>query len=329
MKRKNFVLAALLVLVLLAASCGAPSSSSEPSSLPQTQSPSSEGADAQEKLTFTDDWGQELTVDKPERVVAMIGSFADIWLLAGGENTLVATAHDAWESYELNLEENVADIGSGMKPSAELVLAAQPDLILASSISSSNLDLKETFDRANIPAAYFNVASFEDYLRLLELCTRLTGQESNYQTYGAEVKAQVENAVARQEGDAPTVLNLQISGRSCTVKGSSDNVLGEMLAALGCSNIADQNGALLEDLSLEAIIQADPDYIFAVYHGTDAAAAQANLEKNLLANPAWGKLRAVTQGNFYLLERRLYNLKPNALWGDAYEKLADILYGGA
>jgi len=29
------------------------------------------------------------------------------------------------------------------------------------------------------------------------------------------------------------------------------------------------------------------------------------------------------------MERRLYNLKPNALWGDAYERLAEILYGGA
>lgn len=322
MKRKNIALILLAVILTLTTSCGV-SSSDKSTSKEESQSTDT----ANEQITFTDDLDQEFTVDKPKRVVAMIGSFADIWLLAGGEDSLVATANDAWESYELNLGKEVANIGSGMKPSAELVLEAQPDLILASTISSSNLDLKETFDKAKIPAAYFNVASFEDYLELLELCTKLTGQDKSYETYGTKVKNQIEDAIAKQNKDTPKVLNLQVSGKSCTVKNSEDNVLGEMLAELGCNNIADQNGALLEDLSLEAIIKADPDYIFAVYHGTDTEGAQKNLEKNLLSNPAWSELRAVKEDHFYILDRRLYNLKPNALWGDAYEELSDILYG--
>ena len=53
---------------------------------------------------------------------------------------------------------------------------------------------------------------------------------------------------------------------------------------------------------------------------------QKTLEKTLLTNPAWQSLRAVQEGNFHTLEHSLYNLKPNARWGEAYEKLADILY---
>ena len=99
-----------------------------------------------------------------------------------------------------------------------------------------------------------------------------------------------------------------------------------MLADLGCVNVADSNQSLLEELSLESILAADPDYIFAVLQGSDATDAQATLEQTLLSNPAWGSLRAVQEGNFYTLEHSLYNLKPNARWGEAYEKLADILY---
>ena len=51
-----------------------------------------------------------------------------------------------------------------------------------------------------------------------------------------------------------------------------------------------------------------------------------NVEEMLLSNPAWSTLSAVKEGNYYLLDKRLYNLKPNAKWGDAYEGLADILY---
>ena len=103
-------------------------------------------------------------------------------------------------------------------------------------------------------------------------------------------------------------------------------MLGEMLTALGCVNVADQDGALLENLGLEGILAADPDYIFAVLQGTDKAKAQATLEATLLSNPAWSGLRAVKEGRFYTLDPALYNLKPNGRWGQAYEQLADILY---
>ncbi len=98
------------------------------------------------------------------------------------------------------------------------------------------------------------------------------------------------------------------------MKGSDGSVLGEMLADLGCVNVAD-GSSLLEDLSLEAIMAADPDYIFVVLQGTDSAKPQATFEEALLSNPAWQTLRAVQEGRFYILDQQLYNLKPNARWG--------------
>ena len=70
---------------------------------------------------------------------------------------------------------------------------------------------------------------------------------------------------------------------------------------------------------------ADPDYIFAVLMG-DQSNAQATLDESLLSNPAWQSLRAVREGHFYIMDHTLYNQKPNARWGEAYEGLVDILY---
>ena len=36
---------------------------------------------------------------------------------------------------------------------------------------------------------------------------------------------------------------------------------------------------------------------------------------------------AVKNGRFYILPKALYHYKPNAKWGEAYENLAEILYG--
>jgi len=313
MKRLPFILAAVLLLLT---GCGGQGAG-------QTASPS---PPAPETVAFTDDLGREISVAPPTRVAALIGSFADVWCLAGGRDTLVATASDAWTSFDLELDSGVADLGAVKEPNLEALLAARPDLVIGSVSTAADLELEPTLAQAGIPAAYFDVDGFEDYLRMLEICTRLTGRPENYTLYGENVAGRVDAAIARQDGSSPRVLCMRATGSSCKVKGSEGTVLGEMLAALGCVNIADSDASLLEELSLEAIIAADPDYIFVALQGSDPAKAMATLEEALLSNPAWESLGAVKAGRFYTMEQALYNLKPNARWGEAYEKLADILY---
>ena len=133
-------------------------------------------------------------VGQPGRVAALIGSFADVWCLAGGQNTLVAAAHDAWTSFDLGLSDTVADLGAVKEPNLEVLLAAQPDFILASCNTTADLELESTFENAGIPAAYFDIQSFDDYLNMLKICTDLTGCPENYETYGLQVQEQVEAA---------------------------------------------------------------------------------------------------------------------------------------
>ena len=284
-----------------------------------------------EGITFTDDLGRTVTVKSHERVVTMIGSFTDIWLLAGGD--IVATANDSWTSFDFGLGDDVINIGSHVEPDAEKVIAAKPDLIIASANTDADVNMEKLFADTGITTAYFAVSDFEDYIRMLEICTDITGRKDLLQKNGYDVRNQVDAAKERAQkriadGEkAPTVVFLRASTSSIKAKGSKDNVGGVMLANLGCINIADDDASLLDDLSMEAIIAADPDYIFVTTQGTDTEAVLANVEETLLNNPAWNKLTAVKNNQYYMLEKELYNLKPNARWGEAYEKLEAILYG--
>ena len=277
-------------------------------------------------ISFTDDLEREISIKSPQRVATLIGSFTDVWCLAGGGDTLVASAGDAWTQFELELPETVVDLGSVTEPNLELLLAAEPDLAIGSTKTSADVELLDVLEQAGIPVAYFNISSFEDYLRMLDICTQLTGCLEHYKQYGTDVQTQVEQAKARVTDGEPSVLYVRATGSSCKVKNSRDTVLGEMLAELGCVNIADSESDLLENLSMETILAADPDYIFVVLQGSDTTKAEATLELALLSNPAWNELSAVQEGRYYVMDQRLYNVKPNARWGEAYEKLADILY---
>ncbi len=304
---------------------GAPSASQGALPIPDAREAVPEEPTA---VTFTDALGRTVTVERPQRVVAMIGSFADVWCLAGGKETLAATADDAWTQFDLALPDTVASIGGAKDPSAEAVLAAEPDLVIASAATGADVELLPILEQAGIKTAYFDVSTFADYLAMLKICTQITGCPERYAQYGTDVQAQVDAALARAAGrQGPRVLYLRASSGSCKVKNSEGSVLGEMLAALGCENVADSDASLLEELSLEAILAADPDKIFIVLQSSDPEQARAALEASLLSNPAWGQLRAVQNDACYYLDQRLYNLKPNARWGEAYENLAEILYG--
>lgn len=101
---------------------------------------------------------------------------------------------------------------------------------------------------------------------------------------------------------------------------------GQMLKDLGCVNIADSEEGLLEDLSMEAIIDAEPDYIFVTTMGESKEAAMDMVEELLVSNPAWSGLKAVKNNHYCVLPKELFHIKPNERWGESYRILADYLY---
>ena len=270
---------------------------------------------------FTDDLGRSVNVENPQRVACLTASFADIWCAAGGADSLTATTNATWTYFELPISEDVVNLGGSKDLDLEALVACEPDLVLASAGTDRNVELEDTLELLGLNTAYFSVNSFDDYLRMLKICTDLTGRADLYEQNGTAVAARVEKALERPDGSKPSVLYIRATGSGCKVKNSEDSVLGEMLAALGCRNIAD--GGALESLSMEAILAEDPDHIFVVMQTADG---QAVLEETLLNDPAWQSLTAVQEGRYHVMDPALYNLKPNARWGEAYEILADILY---
>ena len=82
---------------------------------------------------------------------------------------------------------------------------------------------------------------------------------------------------------------------------------------------------LLDGLSMEEILRADPDFIFISTMGKESA-AKAHMEE-VLSQPVWQSLTAVKNGRVIYLPKDLFQFKPNARWGDAYAYLIEVFYG--
>jgi len=277
-----------------------------------------------EPYTFVDALGREVTVESCDRVASLIGSFSDMWLLAGGN--LVAAVDDSWDVTELSISSEAVKIGTMLSVNTELLLASAPDFVIASANTDAQVQLKDLFEQSGITVAYFDVLNFDDYLKVLEIFTNITGREDLYKTNGLDIKEQIDELLKRVDGSKPTVLFLRAASSNVKAKGSEGTVGGEMLKSLGCINIADSDTSLLKDLSMEAIVKADPDYIFVTTQGDNTEAALANVDKLMKSSPVWSSLSAVKNNRYYVLDKKLYNTKPNARWGTAYKNLVDILY---
>ena len=80
-----------------AAGCGAASADSRAGQTAAPETGPAEETAAERTVVFTDDLGRTVEVPyQPQRVAALIGSFADIWCLAGGKDSLAAAADDTW-----------------------------------------------------------------------------------------------------------------------------------------------------------------------------------------------------------------------------------------
>ena len=105
------ILPLFLALALLLTGCTAVStteSTSQAVSQVDSSSSAPESASSQlESISITDSNGTQITLDtSAPRVVATYGSFAEAWLLAGGE--LVGVTQDALEQRDLGLPEDIA-----------------------------------------------------------------------------------------------------------------------------------------------------------------------------------------------------------------------------
>lgn len=332
-RRRVGRLAALCaVLLLLATACGATGpaegSTGAPGSSVQSTSgaaasPGSNAADAAH--TWTDALGYPVTVERWGRVVSLYGSFAETWLLAGGE--LVGTTEDALTERGLVLGDEVAVVGTVKQPDLEAIFAAEPDFVLLSAEIEGQVKLHAALEQAGIPHAYFSVDAFADYLEMLDRFCRMTGRADLYEQNGLAVQRQIEQVkqTAARAQSRPTVLLLRAYSTGCKAK-SSDNLAGVILEELGAQNLVEQHESLLEDVSIEEIIAADPDYIFVSIMGSSEENALDWLRQNLAANPTWAGLTAIQNERFYLLPKALFHYKPNARWGESYQHLAELLY---
>lgn len=278
--------------------------------------------------TFTDDTGAVVTLgDKPKTVAVLLSSLADLWITAGGHVDI--TVGETVQRGFAPEGSVLVDHGAGKTINLEVLVASEPDLVLYSPDLAGQLSCAEVLSDAGIPAAGFRVETFQDYLRVLKICTDILGTSENYETHGVKLQQETDRLInlAQSQPQQPRILFVRAgsSDRYTKAKNAKNHFVCAMLQELGAINIADDAPLLLDGLSTETILVADPDAIFFTTMG-DEQAGTAYIS-SLLSDPVWQSMTAVKCHRVYPLPKDLFQYKPNARWDEAYTYLIERLYG--
>lgn len=309
----------LLCLTFLLTGCANAGGSSAGSAVSSSQ-PAPEPASSQPAQEASSSPAEEI------RVVSLYGSYAEAWLLAGGKEELVGVTQDALEERDLGLSQDVAVVGTVKEPNAEAIIALEPTLAILNADIAGQTEIKDVLENAGIECWEFQVDTFEDYDKMMRQFTQWTGRDDLYQENVTDIAQQIEDArmAAALSSNLPDVLLMRAFSTGIKAK-TDDELAGAILKDLNAHNIADDHPSMLEDLSLEEIIQADPDFIFVTTMG-DEEKALAYLDSLIETNPAWQELTAVKENRYIVLPKDLFHYKPNNRWGDSYEYLGKLLY---
>lgn len=260
----------------------------------------------------------------PSAVVALTKSVCGMWLDAGG--TVVGATDDAIQ--DLNLTD-VTSVGTLYKPSKEAIVGLNPTLVLLSEDVAVQKQLAQDLQSSGVDVIDETINSFEDYDTAMQGLCDITGRSDLYDQNVAQVGQHIEdvrqkvqdNEASRQER---TYLCLRVSAaKNKALK--KDNFACEILSDMALSNVADDSSSL-DDLSLEAIVSANPTFIFVVTMG-DADQAQQSYQDVFASQAVWQQLDAVQNNRVFQLPSDMFNYKPNERWGEAYDYAYQLVYG--
>ena len=260
------------------------------------------------------------------KTACLNSSLADLWQLAGGSVDI--TVEESVERGFASPEALLVDSASGRNINTELLVAAEPDLVIGSADTASHVRLSSFLDKAGIDMILVDMDSFDDFLSVFHTLTDIIGRSDLYEKYGEGQKTAIEEIIANAAGyeSKPRVLFVRAGSAFSYVKAkrTDDHFAAKIIEDLGAVNIADEYGMLTDSLSLEAVLESNADKILVVPQGDeDASIAYIT---DLFSQPGWRDVRAIENGSVYFLPKELFHFKPNGRWAEAYEMMEEVLY---
>ncbi|WP_022923766.1 siderophore ABC transporter substrate-binding protein [Serinicoccus marinus] len=236
-------------------------------------------------------------------------------------------------------DEAVTNLGNHGEPDLEAVVAADPDLVLTGyRFQDYYADIQDLAPDAAIvdtTTDYENEPLDAELIRQIELVGQALQHEEDAAALVEEFEASIDAATEAYDAEE-TVMGLITSGGDIGyVAPSTGRAVGPIFDVLGLTPALEQEGGsghTGDDISVEAIAEADPDWLVVLDRDAAVAADEeeySSAEEVIAESEALANVTAVTEGNIVYLPADFYLTEDIQAYTEVFNDLADAMGGSA
>ena len=297
------VLVAISASVLLVASCGG---GEAPDEAPDTVSPgfpvTAERAD-----------GGTLTFDRPpQRIVSLSPGLTEILFAIGVGDQIIAV--DSGSDFPGETEGKTKI--DATTPDMETLTGLEPDLVIT---MGGPVDVVQSLDQLGLQVLWLETPdSFGGILDQIDVLGEITGRIEESDSLVDDMDSRVLTIFDKVGATAGPRIYHELDDQLVTA--SSDTFTGELYLILNATNvtdIVDETQRPYPQLTLGAIVEADPEVIILAYSGASP--------ESIEARPGWQSISAVQNDRIYAVDPDIVN-RPGPRLVEGLETLANLLH---
>lgn len=253
-------------------------------------------------------------------------SAAPIDLMPAGEEVL---------SVYIDSDE-ISNLGNHREPAMEVFVTAEPDLILnGQRFAQYEEDIRELVGDdvafVNTDIDIENSMIDEELRELTTLLGEVFGHQDDADQLIADFDESIERAAAAYNSEE-TVVGLLTSGGSINyVAPTTGRAIGPVFDVLGLTPALEREGSTNhqgDDISVEAIADANPDWILVLDRDAGAGTEGAASAQELIAeSEALAGVTAVQEGNIIYLNPNFYTAEDIQHYTELFNQMADAFEG--
>lgn len=246
----------------------------------------------------------------PQRIVALLPSLTETVCVLGACERLVGVdRYSNWPDPVRKLPQ----VGGGIDPNVEAVVALRPDLVLAAKSSR----VVERLQALGLTVAVLEPKTQADVERVMDKVGTLLGVDGAPALW-KRLQADLD-AAARSVPEARRGQRVYFEVNNGPYAAGESSFMGETLARLGARNIVPAAMGPFPKLNPEFVVRADPDLIMV------GARSAVGLEQR----PGWAGIRAVRDGRICRFSAAQSDVlvRPGPRLGEAARLMADCLAG--
>lgn len=210
-------------------------------------------------LTITDDLNNEVTIEKePEKVVSLSPQNTETIFAVGAGDKVVGRTDYCNYPKEVS---DIQSIGSYSEPNVELIVSLSPDVVFASDYIDDSV--RQQIEQTGAKVIVFSANSVDTVKNAITVTGEVLNESETAKKVTDEMTSELKELqaeIAKNKKEVSAFIDL-----GSYYSAGKDSLLDNMLKDISVKNVAESTGEQWPQLSVEKIIEDNPDVYISFY----------------------------------------------------------------